>query len=206
MNTYAILRANPIGKQRGFTLLEMLVVLILTGMITGILMQGLHQVFRLQTHFGWELFNTQQGEMYTEWFRQSVNGLMPDYDDGKNKFKGSQREFSGITLAPLNTAADALMPFVWKLRFDPKSGQTLLQYGSSDDAPVVLAWRGNSGRFVYFDANNEAHDVWPPLLGKWPQLPKAVYLENQSPDEPRVIVAVPKALENPLPRLRDLMS
>ena len=68
-------RAYSISIPRGFTLLEMLVVLILTGMITGILIQGLDQVFRLQTHFGRELFNSQQGEMYAEWFRESVNGL-----------------------------------------------------------------------------------------------------------------------------------
>ncbi len=197
------MRVYSNSGQRGFTLLEMLVVLILTGMITGILMQGLHQVFRLQTHFSRELFNTQQGEMYTEWFRQSVNGLMPDYADGKHKFKGSQREFSGMTLSPLNMAAETLVPFVWRLRFAPKTGQTQLQYGSADDAPAVLAWRGNSGQFVYFDANGEPHDDWPPLLGKWPQLPKAIYLENRNTDEPRIIVAVPKGLENPLPRQRD---
>ena len=198
------IRAHSVSAGRGFTLVEMLVVLILTGMITGILMQGLHQVFRLQTHFGRELFNTQQGEMYTEWFRQSVNGLMPDYADGQRRFKGSQREFSGLTLAPLDTATAALLPFDWRLHFDPESGQTQLRYGSNDDAPTVLAWPGNSGRFVYFDANNEAHDAWPPFLGKWPQLPRAIYLESQNADEPRTIVAVPKGLDDPLPRRKDL--
>ncbi len=194
------------SRQRGFTLLEMLVVLILTGMITTILMQGLHQVFQLQTRFGRELFNTQQGEMYTEWFRQSVNGLMPDNADGRNKFKGSQRAFGGLTLSPLDTATEALLPFTWRLRFEPKTGQTQLQYGPDDDAPAVLAWPGNSGRFVYFDANNEAHDAWPPFLGKWPQLPKAIYLETQNSDAPRIIVAVPKGLEDPLPRQVDLQG
>lgn len=198
-------RAYSIAGQRGFTLLEMLVVLILTGMITGILMQGLYQVFRLQTHFGRELFNTQQGGMYTEWFRQSVNGMMPDYPNGKHKFKGSSREFGGMTLSPLNTGTEALLPFAWHLKFDPNTGQTQLQYGPEENAPVVLAWPGNSGKFVYFDAKDEPHDDWPPLLGKWPQLPKAIYLENQNSDEPRVIVAVPRAQENPLPRLMDLL-
>jgi len=201
-----MMRANSIAGQRGFTLLEMLVVLILTGMITGILTQGLHQVFRLQTNFGRELFNTQQGEMYTEWFRQSVNGLMPDYDDGKYKFKGTEREFSGMTLAPLNAANEALLPFVWRLRFDQKTGQTRLQYGQEENTPVVLAWPGNSGKFVYFDAKGEPHAGWPPQSGKWPQLPKAIYLENQNPNEPRIIVAVPKGLENPLPRQKDLLD
>lgn len=196
-------RTCSIPDQHGFTLLEMLVVLILSGLITGILMQGLHQVFRLQTHVGKELFNTQQGEMYTEWFRQSVNGLMPDSAAGKNKFKGSEREFSGLTLSPLDMANEALLPLTWRLRFEPRTGQTQLLYGPDDDASAVMGWPGSSGRFVYFDVNNEPHDTWPPYFGKWPQLPKAIYLESQSSEDPRIIVAAPKGLEDPLPRKKD---
>lgn len=188
---------------RGFTLLEMLVVLVLTGMISSILMQGLSQVFRLQTHFGKELFNTQQGEMYTDWFRQSINSVMPDYVDGKNRFKGEARELSGLTLAPLDGATDALTPFAWHLKFTPEAGQTQLLYGEGDADAEVLAWPGNSGRFIYYDAAGEAHDTWPPPFGKWPQLPRTIYLDNQNKNEPRVIVAVPKSLESPLPRARD---
>lgn len=200
------MRTYSMAGQRAFTLLEMLVVLILSGMITAILMQGLHQVFRLQTHFGKELFNTQHGEMYTEWFRGSVNGLMPDYEDGKNRFKGTAREFSGLTLSPLDTATEALVPFSWRLKFDSQSGDTQLQYGQTDSVAAVLSWQGNSGRFIYFDSNSDPHDTWPPFLGKWPQLPKAIYLESQNAEEQRIIVAVPKGLENPLPRHKDLQD
>lgn len=199
-------RIYSLEKQKGFSLLEMLVVLILTSMITGILMQGLHLAFRLQTHFGKELFNTQQGEMYKQWFRQTVNGLMPEYADGKYKFKGSQREFSGMTLSPLDTAVEALVPFAWRLAFEPKTGETQLQYGSGDDAKAIVAWRGYSGRFVYFDADGEPHDDWPPLLGKWPQLPRAIYLDNQSTNDPSIIVAVPMGPESPLPRQKDFQD
>lgn len=192
------------ATDRGFTLLEMLVVLILVSMTTGILMQGLHQIFLLQSRFGHELFNSQQGAMYTEWFRRSVNGMMPDYHDGKHPFKGSAREFSGMTLSPLNAATETLVPFMWRLEFDPASGQTQLRYGAGEETPTVLSWPGNSGKFVYFDGNNEPHDAWPPFLGKWPQLPKAIYLENQNPEEPRIIVAVPRGPESPLPRQKDL--
>ena len=93
--------------------------------------------------------------MEAEWFRQSVNGLMPDYVDGKNKFKGSQREFSGMTLSPLNTATEALMPFTWRLRFEPKTGQTQLQYGSNDDAPAVLAWYPTARRGLVWNLSGD---------------------------------------------------
>lgn len=191
-------------KERGFTLLEMLVVLVLTGFITTILFEGLSQTFRLQQHFGVEMFNTQQGAMRSDWFRQSINGLMPDHEDGRNKFKGDERRMSGLTTAPLTPESVGLAPLTWQLRFDPESGETRLHYGAENDAPAILAWPGNSGRFVYLDNKGEAHDTWPPFLGNWPQLPNAIYLEAKRSDEPYTLVAVPKGLDNPLPRQKDL--
>lgn len=190
----------------GFTLLEMMVVLILTAMVTGLLLQGLHQVFRLQTRFGSEMFNTQQGAMMTEWFRQSVNGLVPDHADGKNRFRGGGREFSGMTLSPLDVASDALLPFTWRIKFDPESGQTRLYYGSATGAPPILSWPGNAGKFVYFDAGGGVHETWPPAFGKWPQLPRMIHLEIVAQGGGAVIVAVPKGLESPLPRQKDIQD
>src|SRR5574340_357904 len=189
-------------KTGGFTLLEMLVVLILVGMITMLLLQGLQQVSRLQSRFGVEIFNTQQGAMHTAWFRQTVNGLMPDYPDGNHKFRGEQRRFDGLTLSPLNAPEGNLLPFTWSLRFDPQRGETLLQYGVENGAPAIKAWRGNSGRFAYLDAKGALHDSWPPFLGKWPQLPSAIRLEIEG--EERVIMAAPKGPENTLLRLKDI--
>lgn len=191
-------------KERGFTLLEMLVVLVLTGFIMTILLEGLSQTFRLQQHFGAEQFNTQQGAMRSDWFRQSINGLMPDHEDGRNKFKGDERRMSGLTTAPLTPESAGLASFTWQLKFDPQSGETRLQYGMENNSPAILAWRGDSGRFVYVDSKGETHDAWPPFLGKWPQLPNAIYLEARKFDAPFTLVAIPKGPDNPLPRLKDL--
>lgn len=188
---------------RGFTLLEMLVVLVLTGMISTLLFQALQQVFRLETHFGRELFNTQEGEMHVQWFRQTVNGLVPDQPTGRDRFKGTGREIAGLTISPVDTMPASLVPFAWRLHFDAGSGQTQLRYGLADSAPVVMEWPGNSGRFVYYDGKDDAHDSWPPAMGKWPQLPKAIFLETMSPLDKRVVVAVPRGPDEPLPRQSD---
>lgn len=178
----------------GFTLVEILVVLVITGFIVTILMQALHQVFRLQTHFGHEIFHTQQGAMYADWYRQSINSLMPDSDDGKYKFRGEPRHMSGLTLSPLDQEGGVLAPFAWRLEFDPQSGQTVLHYGEAEPGKPslpVLSWPGNSGHFIYLDAENGTHDNWPPFLGKWPQLPSAIYLESGTQERLRLIVATP---------------
>ncbi|OFW21010.1 MAG: hypothetical protein A3H27_10490 [Acidobacteria bacterium RIFCSPLOWO2_02_FULL_59_13] len=189
---------------RGFTLVEILVVLVITGFIVTILLQGLNQVFRLQDNFGAEIYRTQRGAMLADWFRQTINGLIPDYSDGGNKFRGESRQMSGLTLSPLRPENGALTPFVWRLQFDRQSGQSRLHYGAEPTDPVILAWEGDFGRFIYIDANDEAHDNWPPFLGAWPQLPKAIYLESRDRAQQFQIVALPKGPTYPLPRRKEL--
>lgn len=200
------IRAGNRFPQKGFTLLEMLVVVILTGMVSALLFQGLQQVFRLDTHMGRELFNTQERAMYTQWFRQSVNGMIPDSEGGKNRFRGSEREFAGLTIAPVNAATEALLAFSWRLRFDPGTGRTQLAYGPAEGALVVMDWQGNSGRFVYVDRNDKHHAAWPPSPGKWPQLPRAIYLETLDPLEKRLVVAAPLGPDDFVPRPKDALD
>lgn len=169
-----------------------------------ILMQWLHQTYRLQQHFGHEIFNSQQGEMYAEWFRQSVNGAMPDVSTGVNRFKGDARQFTGLTLSPVDSASQALMPFAWRMRFSPNAGRTQLIYGLEENAPEIISWPGDSGRFVYIDQNDQLSPIWPPAFKQTTQLPKVIMLQTQERDMPRIIVAVPRGLQSPLPRRVDL--
>jgi prepilin-type N-terminal cleavage/methylation domain-containing protein len=192
------------NKSCGFTLVEILVVLIITGFIVALLLQSLHQVFRLQTHFGHEIFHSQNGAMYADWFRQSINGLMPDYTDGKHKFHGERRRVSGLTLSPLGIEGGALTPFVWSLEFKPASGQTGLYYGEGLSGEPILAWEGNTGHFTYLDAESEAHESWPPFLGKWPQLPRVIYLESGGPKQRRLLVAILRGPDTLLLRRKDI--
>lgn len=188
----------------GFTLVEILVVMLITGFIVTILLQALQQVFRLQTHFGSEIFHSQNGAMYADWYRQSINGLMPDYPGGKHEFHGERRQMRGLTLLPLNLENRALTPLIWRLDFEPKTGQSGLYYGEDKSGEPILTWEGNSGHFSYIDAENQPHESWPPFLGKWPQLPKAIYLESGAGERRRLIVAIPRGLDAPLPRRKEL--
>lgn len=195
---------NNDRKCYGFTLLEMLVVLLLSSLVTMLLLQGLQHVFRLQRNFGAEQFSTQQGAMQVAWFRQSINGLMPEYPDGNNKFRGDTRQLQGLTVAALDAPDGTLVHFQWQLNFDPKQGRTLLKYGRDEKASTIMAWEGNGGGFRYLDANAEAHDEWPPFLGQWPQLPTAILLETRQASGGKIIVASPRGPVNTMFRLKDL--
>jgi prepilin-type N-terminal cleavage/methylation domain-containing protein len=191
---------------RGFTLVEMLVVLIIVGMTTTLLFQMLSQTFRMQHVAGIQIADTRQGAMEADWLRQVVNGLQPDYIDGKNIFKGTARKITGLSDNPLTADYGAPEVIALELVFDPDSGFTRLFYGKPEDGTVLMAWKNDTGRFVFADANGDTHDAWPPPLNKWPQLPASIRLEFEQEGTPKVIVATPKGPPEPMPRVRDVIG
>jgi len=144
--------------------------------------------------------------MLSDWFRQSIEGMHPDYPDGKNSFHGTARSLTGLTTNPLSTYYGLPTPLHWEIAFDPISGNSRL-LNVADEHPVpILAWQGNQGQFVYLDAQGDAHDTWPPPLGQWPQLPSAIRLELTRDGAPETIMAVPMGPTTLLTRTRDVES
>jgi len=189
--------------QAGFTLIEVLVVLIIVGMISGVLFQALERAYRLQERFGTELFSVQQGQMAADWYRQTVQGLHPDYANGRNLFQGKDREFSGLSSNPLGNEYGAPTPITWKLRSNQQNGTTELVYIEASRETPVLSWRGNQARFIYLDAQQTPHDSWPPPLGLSTQLPKQVQLVVKDAGEIINIVAAPMGPVTTLLRVQD---
>lgn len=192
------------SNQAGFTLIEVLVVLIIVGMVSGVLFQALERAYRLQDRFGMELFSVQQGQMAADWYRQTVQGLHPDYLDGQSIFHGNEREFSGLTSNPLNDEYGAPTPITWKIRNNRQNGATELVYLEGKQETTILTWRSNEARFIYFDEQQTPHDSWPPPLGLSAQLPKQIQLVAKDAGDPVNIVASTMGPATPLPRLQDL--
>lgn len=194
------------SAHRGFTLIEVLVVLILVAMVSGILFQALERAYGLQKRFGTELFRTQQGQMVIDWYRQTVQGLYPDQAGGRNLFKGNDREFSALSVNPLGQDYGAPTAIRWSLRSNLDTGATELIYGESNDETPLIAWRGKEGKFIYFDAQQEPHDQWPPPLGLFPQLPSQIQLSATDDSTPITIVATPMGPTEPMLRPQDLLK
>lgn len=186
------------AKSRGFTILEMLVVLIILGFITSILFQALDQIYKLQSRFGVQLAQSQQGAMYTDWFRQVVQGMQTDFVNGTEQFHGSETQFKGTTTSPLSTEYGSPKSVTIDLQYDRYDDATELLYVVGDQKMKLFSWSGGrNSRFSYIDAKGDQHDTWPPQFGVWPQLPNMILLHFQRDGEPQVIAAAPRGSLEP---------
>lgn len=199
-------RPRTHARQNGFTLVEVLVVLIMVAMISIVLFQALERAYRLQERFGTELFKVQQGQMAADWYRQTVQGLYPDQPDGPNLFHGAEQEFSGLSGNPLGDDYGAPTPITWKVRSNPQNGSTELIYSEDNRETPVLSWRGTQARFVYLDEQQAPHDRWPPPLGLFAQLPRQIQLAVKDAGESIIIIASPMGPTAPLLRPQDIFG
>ena len=150
-----------------------------------------------------ELFNVQQGQMAADWYRQTIQGLLPDFADGKNIFQGKDKEFSGLTSNALSGEYGAPTPITWKIRSNQKDNAIELIYTERRQESIILAWRSDEARFIYLDEEQVAYDSWPPPLGQFTQLPKQIQLVTKDAGNLIDIVASPMGPIAPQPRSLD---
>jgi general secretion pathway protein J len=191
------------NSSRGFTLLEVLVVLVVVSLISVVLMQGLSLVLNLRNSFGGLILDMDREVVKRSLMRQPIAGLVPDYDDGLDIFQGRADELRGLTLQPLLRRSGRPTPFSMTLSYDTSNKTNSLVYREIEDEPVVLAeWTGEQARFQFMGLQPGWLNAWPPVDpngfavtqvitdAKPPQLPELVYLDTQSFQEPVLAVAM----------------
>ena len=178
-------------RARGFTLLEMLVVLLIAGMALALTTQALGQYQRAQTR---AIANERAGREHRlseAWFRDSVRGLHPAAPNDAQAarattrlgmggaapvFSGSASGFTGVTLAPVLAGQGVPVLQAWRSVRD-RNGVTRLELEEEGKTLQLSLPRAREIRLHYLDPEGKLHAQWPPRLGLWKQLPEAVLLE-----------------------------
>jgi prepilin-type N-terminal cleavage/methylation domain-containing protein len=184
------------GTASGFTLLEMLVVLVLVALVVGLLFEGLGRVADLRLRLARHLDSALDSAIVASWFRSSVTSMLPAQEGAADAFRGGPAEMSGLTLQPLDQPTGAAVAFAWRLAPDASSGLIRLSYRGADGRwREVAAWSGDRARFLYAGPDGDWREEWPPPLGtgrtplgrvvemRQPQLPRFVRLEGGSGPE-----------------------
>lgn len=148
---------------KGFTLFEVLVVLVITGLMGAVLMQGFSIVLGTRLRVNDTITNLQETILNKNIPLDPLRGLLPDYTSNPNQFSGQGRALSGQTLRPLLSPHGAPTPFKMTMDFDAGRNTTTLVYEEPGRGKVSIAqWPGANQSFKYRDIEGVWQPVWPP--------------------------------------------
>jgi prepilin-type N-terminal cleavage/methylation domain-containing protein len=194
----------------GFTLIEMLVVLIIVAMISAIVVTSYQRILDIRVRLAAFLDGVDAPTMIAGWFRGSVEGLIADQKGGGDVFAGAPRRFAGLSVAAIDGTAGVPTRIAWELTFDPVTSRTALNYRRDDRAAMMVAsWPGDRGQLRYCDPRLVCSESWPPtdrLGSQQPasrtasQLPSLIILDAVRGTEAWPIVAAPQADRDPRPK------
>lgn len=175
------------AKNTGFTLIEVLVVIAITGFVAvlvlqmlTILLRGNDQIARVQTQMNEQVLSQ-------AWFRDSIGVMMASLDE-EFAFKGDERSVSGYTLSPLLGHAGEITPVQWTLR--RSSDGDALWYSESGEAAIRIAnWPDTLAKFSFRGQKSGWLEQWPSGDLTSGVLPYRVKLSLASNDQIRDVFA-----------------
>lgn len=157
--------------QRGLTLLEMMVVLLVGGMAIALGFQSLGQWRRANvamSHIGRAV---QQTALISSWFEGTVRGLVPVPE---TPFEGTPVRVDGVTTLPVQIHQGGATHVTWSLEnIDGEAELTVSEQGRSFHTRLPGVTRA---AFGFVDGEGKVHDQWPPKLGLHEDLPVLVTL------------------------------
>lgn len=184
----------------GFTLIEILVVLTIVALISGSVLLAFQRILDVRLRLAQFLDGTDTPNLIAGWFRDLVDGLVPDIKDGADQFAGSARSFTGLSVAPLNGMAGVPTRITWQLAYDPDAGRTYLRYQAASDPGLTIAsWPEDRGAIQYCAPDLACYDAWPPPSKKVAQVPSLIRLDIVKGTESWAILAAPQSDHDPRP-------
>ena len=172
-------------QQRGLTLLEMMVVLLIAGMAVALGFQSLGQWRRANAAISSISGTIQQTTLTESWLADSLRGLIPVPEQ---TFEGSEDKVLGVTTLPVQSHQGGATDIEWSIRSEAGLPHLLLKEGT--DRRLDLPLSGVSrARFAYMDKEGKLHAQWPPKLGLHDHLPAVVLLSQEMDDGSRRVWA-----------------
>jgi len=193
-----ISRIRPHRAAPGFTLVEMLVVMVIVSLISGIVFFAFERVLDARERLAEFLDGTDAPNLIASWFRDDIDGIVPDAKGGNDMFSGAARQLSGLSLAPLDGMDGVPTRVIWAITYNPNTGRTYLTYTAANANPITIAsWPDDRGDFRYCGRDLACFASWPPPNAKVAQVPSLVMLDTVKGTEDWVILASPTAAHDP---------
>lgn len=165
---------------RGFTLVEALVAILITGLIAAVTIQGLGSILSIQSSMSNQADRLHWTMVEHNIVIDPLKGIFPDYKDRPYVFRGSPQRIAGLTIRPLNDEPGAPRPFALRFASVESGLSTALIYTTDRGAEIEIArWQGRTGAFSYRDISGDWSQQWPPNDDEsLPQTPWLIRVET----------------------------
>ncbi|MGV8836535.1 prepilin-type N-terminal cleavage/methylation domain-containing protein [Cellvibrio sp.] len=170
------------NQAHGFTLLEILVVLVLVGLVGSLVMQGFSFTINLQDRLKRQLINNQIHDLQEIWFRQVTRSFIETApNENQAAFRGTSTTITGTALMDLTGNVGIPTNTSWHVE-NTEHGQQLSYTSESVPKTIVANWDTNDLRFQFLGHDGELYDKWPSNPGD-KNIPKGILLSSSS-EEP----------------------
>lgn len=180
--------------QRGFTLIEVMIALVITGMLISILVSALYYMSRVQESIHNEIVFREADLKKRAWLSGVLMNCLPVTTEIGMQFSGAATRIECETTAPLSPTARGGSAIAILSIEKTSSGHSRLTYAEgkngNNPAPSPYAlyeWPAGEARFLFFNGRGEKFEKWPAEEKQPELLPGFVKLEiNGQTGEPEV--------------------
>lgn len=188
-NLILVKKQTPIKNATGgFTMVELLVVLVITGMTTSLLVTGLGTTWQNFDRLSNKNISLSQGQLPKSWFIKSVNAALLGHPD-KPMFHGTATEFTFTTFLSPDDELQRPQEITWQLSATNNGNALSFHYStfdekrsnreSSSSQQTMTVWQFDSQDTFTFEylVNNAWLVAFAPEKG---ELPKAIRIQNST--------------------------
>jgi general secretion pathway protein J len=150
---------------RGFTLIEMLVVLVILSLTTSLLSTGLSTTWRNFERLGARSLMNSSAQLALSWFEQSIKGAQLYHPDTA-VFSGNSNEISFISTKVPNDARQQPQTMHWRIHSNAKGWHLSFSSETHNQSTVITTF--NSQPVFEYLSQEQWFDAFAPKDGRLP--------------------------------------
>ncbi|HLO96370.1 MAG TPA: type II secretion system protein [Burkholderiaceae bacterium] len=170
------------AAQRGLTLMETLVTLVIVSLVAGLVAEGLYQIARAERGLEGVQLQSRLSSLHERWVIDALEGLVVRSAEERDRFAGDGQVLTGTsTLLPVPSDTGA-EHFVLRLKpMGAADGTALvLELPARKLAVELMRWTMSDLAWAFVDDAGHAQSQWPPEpLWRGQSLPRTIELRGK---------------------------